>query len=337
MGTPGALDAAIWWPESVYRSSPGESEQHNRVNLYLINPDDVVPNMDSGCDSTSVFQRVSATGPAGDWTLQLDAPSMAQGATQDVYWAAFLHRAGGAAATQPSNAREVTSVNQPTSSRGAGNRRNGDHIDCLGGDQSRGPHAPAQLQQRLRERVLAKWRRRRRRPGRGRDAGGNPGAGSTHQGGPAPATATPAANGDLPDGVPDWLKALTQDNPAVDDAVLLAGYPAASPRQGYYRLYMDPELKRYLDVSRTGWLGVSPVENGLLLNGAQFVWVRREDGIHRWNRCPDPELSSKVPAGAGQPGTVAEVQPTRDGWRCGPATGYRDHAGEQLLRLYGGL
>jgi len=78
------FDGALWWPES-------ESQTHNDVDLYLIDPSGV--ERDRGYSGVSVFERAAVNGTltAGTWTLRVRGYNVPTGA-QTVYWAAHIER-----------------------------------------------------------------------------------------------------------------------------------------------------------------------------------------------------------------------------------------------------
>jgi hypothetical protein len=81
-GTPNTFDGALWWPETT-------SQQHNDVDLYLIDPWGSVRGISPSIPS--VFERARVAGPVapGTWTLRIRGYSVPTG-SQTVYWAAHV-------------------------------------------------------------------------------------------------------------------------------------------------------------------------------------------------------------------------------------------------------
>ncbi len=79
-GTFNLLDAALWWPETV-------SQQHNDVDLRLVNPGGSVAAF--SVSGPSVFERARVSGPiqAGTWTVRIQGFNVPSG-PQTVYWTA---------------------------------------------------------------------------------------------------------------------------------------------------------------------------------------------------------------------------------------------------------
>jgi hypothetical protein len=76
------FDGALWWPETA-------SQQHNDVDLHLIDPGGV--ERAKGFSAVSIFERARVAGglAAGTWTLRIRGYSV-QTSSQMVYWAAHI-------------------------------------------------------------------------------------------------------------------------------------------------------------------------------------------------------------------------------------------------------
>ena len=74
------FDGAIWWPETA-------SQQHNDIDLYLIDPNGT-PRA-SSYSFTSIFERTRVSGSitSGTWTFRIRGYNVPTG-SQNVYWAA---------------------------------------------------------------------------------------------------------------------------------------------------------------------------------------------------------------------------------------------------------
>ncbi|MBD0345174.1 MAG: S8 family serine peptidase, partial [Coleofasciculus sp. Co-bin14] len=78
---PNTFDSALWWPETT-------SQQHNDVDLSLVDPSGVVRS--SSISGPSVFERVRVAGSvaSGTWKLRIRGYSVT--GSQTVYWASHV-------------------------------------------------------------------------------------------------------------------------------------------------------------------------------------------------------------------------------------------------------
>jgi hypothetical protein len=77
------FEGALWWPETV-------SQSHNDVDLFLVDPTNVV--RASGVSAVSIFERATVAGPlaVGNWKLRIRGFNVPTGSLV-VYWAAAVH------------------------------------------------------------------------------------------------------------------------------------------------------------------------------------------------------------------------------------------------------
>jgi subtilisin family serine protease len=89
VGNANTVDGALWWPESVSRFLGIRIEQHNDIDLHLLDPGGNV--RDSSISVPSVFERARVSGSIapGTWTLRIRGYRV-QTSSQTVYWAAFV-------------------------------------------------------------------------------------------------------------------------------------------------------------------------------------------------------------------------------------------------------
>jgi serine protease AprX len=82
------LDGALWWPETAQSGSTA-AEQHNDIDLHLLDPSGV--QQDHSWSIPSVFERARVDGPvvSGTWTLRIRGFNVPSG-SQTVYWAAHV-------------------------------------------------------------------------------------------------------------------------------------------------------------------------------------------------------------------------------------------------------
>ena len=76
------FDGALWWPETA-------SQQHNDVDLHLIDPSGT--DRASSISINSVFERARVNGPVmpGNWKIRIRGSNVPAG-SQTVYWAAHI-------------------------------------------------------------------------------------------------------------------------------------------------------------------------------------------------------------------------------------------------------
>jgi subtilisin family serine protease len=89
IGNANTLDGALWWPESVSRFLGIRIEQHNDIDLHLLDPGGNL--RDSSISVPSVFERARVSGSIapGTWTLRIRGYRV-ETSSQTVYWAAFV-------------------------------------------------------------------------------------------------------------------------------------------------------------------------------------------------------------------------------------------------------
>jgi hypothetical protein len=90
-GNANTLDAALWWPEFVFRLPLiGRFEIHNDIDLYLVDPGGTV--RASSLSIPSVFERARVAGAVrnGQWKVRIRGYNVS--GSQTVYWAAHVRR-----------------------------------------------------------------------------------------------------------------------------------------------------------------------------------------------------------------------------------------------------
>lgn len=90
-GTFNRLDAAIWWPETAQQFLGVVSEQHNDVDLRLVDPGGTVRAASISVNSVFERARVAAAINAGQWTIRVRGFSVPAG-PQTVYFTAAAWR-----------------------------------------------------------------------------------------------------------------------------------------------------------------------------------------------------------------------------------------------------
>ncbi len=84
------------------------------------------------------------------------------------------------------------------------------------------------------------------------------------------------------------------------DTVLIAGYPGASPFEGYERLYFTPDLSNWVDIPKDDVLHQAPVPGDSF--GAVYVWIRKGSALLFRGQQP-PADDSSGDGGDGDDGT----------------------------------
>jgi hypothetical protein len=90
-GSPNRFDAALWWPESAWQFLFITVEQHNDVDLSIIDPGGTT--RASSLSIPSVFERARVSGSiaSGTWKVRIRGFNV-PASPQTVYWAAAAHR-----------------------------------------------------------------------------------------------------------------------------------------------------------------------------------------------------------------------------------------------------
>jgi len=90
-GGPNRFDAALWWPETALQLLFVTIEQHNDIDLAIIDPSGSV--RASSISISSVFERARVAGSiaSGTWKVRIRGFNV-PAAPQTVYWAAAAHR-----------------------------------------------------------------------------------------------------------------------------------------------------------------------------------------------------------------------------------------------------
>jgi hypothetical protein len=89
---------------------------------------------------------------------------------------------------------------------------------------------------------------------------------------------------------------------------LIRGYIGESDKKGCARVYLDAELRRFVDVPEDGIVHAETLPEAVSSLGAAHVWVREDARItHRgsWAASEDPTTMATGEEGGGDPTTMA--------------------------------
>ena len=105
-----------------------------------------------------------------------------------------------------------------------------------------------------------------------------------------------------------FVDALVADPNKPPSLKLLRGYIGRSPDKGHVRLYLDAELRYFVDVPEEGVMHARPVPQEILPFDAMYLWVRDDVSIRhrgRWAAPEDPTTMATGEEGGNPPTTMA--------------------------------
>lgn len=99
----------------------------------------------------------------------------------------------------------------------------------------------------------------------------------------------------------DFVAAIVEDPNAPPDTVLLSGFVGDSPEPNHARLYLDPELRSYVDIPNDAILFSKPVPEERSALGGSFLWIKRDAELlyHKSTRLKARFLEGRIAAAYG--------------------------------------
>lgn len=91
-------------------------------------------------------------------------------------------------------------------------------------------------------------------------------------------------------------------------ARVIRGYVGESSEPGHFRIYLDIELRRYVDIPEKGLLHSEAIPESVMPLGGVYVWVREDVQILHygsWAANEDPTTMATGEEGGGDPTTMA--------------------------------
>src|SRR5215475_6492459 len=94
-----------------------------------------------------------------------------------------------------------------------------------------------------------------------------------------------------------FVREIVSDPKAVPDVMLLYGYPGASSEEGHERLYLSPDLAKYVEIPGSAILHrmAAPKEHDP--HGGMTLWVRK-DAVLIYKMAPAAQALAHYFAGA---------------------------------------
>jgi len=89
---------------------------------------------------------------------------------------------------------------------------------------------------------------------------------------------------------------------------ILRGYTGRSNRRNCIRVYLDAELRRFVDIPRSGIVHSEPIPEAVSSLGAVYIWVQEDVRISHngsWAASEDPTTMATGEEGGGDPTTMA--------------------------------
>ena len=105
-----------------------------------------------------------------------------------------------------------------------------------------------------------------------------------------------------------FVSALVKDADRVPRVRMIRGYVGQSSEKGSVRVYLDVELRRFVDIPTKGIVHAEIIPETVIPLGCAYLWVREDvEILHRgsWIAPEDPTTMATGEEGGGDPTTMA--------------------------------